>query len=246
MSTLCKSLSSHLPLPSRISQYSREGTTLELGRAGEKNKMTLQLEPLAPVGWRASPLLAHMRLGRSQSPWSLPPSSWGGGGGEGVTRPEWGAGGDISTSPDPTEEGLEQGPSHRCGSCVTSAPGRQGLPDQVLPVCWRKGQTTHDRTHFSGCQGEAVGSAEQAEGWNLWLNLSVCYAQSGGFGVWFSYFTWGWRFIALQTLPLQSVVSSRHRLPDKKLCSGLPPPLTFFSGHGILLQFLCSVGLLME
>ena len=52
--------------------------------------------------------------------------------------------------------------------------------------------------------------------------------------------------MALQTLPLQSVVSSRHRLPDKKLCSGLPLPLTFFSGHGILLQVLYSVGLLME
>lgn len=50
MSTLCKSLSAHLSLPNRISQYSREGTTLELGRAGEKNKMTLQLEPVALVG----------------------------------------------------------------------------------------------------------------------------------------------------------------------------------------------------
>lgn len=87
-------------------------------------------------------------------------------------------------------EGLEQGPSHKCGSCVTSALGTEGLPDQVLPICWRKQQTTHDRTHFSGCQGEAVG-VQRGGGVEsvVELVLSVCYTQSGGFGVWFSYFT---------------------------------------------------------
>ena len=50
MSTLCKSLSAHLSLPSEMSQFSREGTTLELGRAGENSKMTLEMESLSPVG----------------------------------------------------------------------------------------------------------------------------------------------------------------------------------------------------
>lgn len=153
MSTLCKSLSAHLSLPSRISQYSREGTTLELGRAGE-NKMTLLLEPLAPVGVRGKCPPCPHEVGEVSEP--LIPTSiilgWVRWGRCYQTRDKELEGPSLPTPPhppDPTEEGLEQGPSHGCGSCVTSALGRQRFPDQVLTICQRKEQTTHDRTRTS-------------------------------------------------------------------------------------------------